>query len=160
LNTALDVKNPGFFFVVKYHTMKVMCETLFDCSATGVTGSFRASQIPFRDRHGQAVNNIDDWNRSRNQQRNLETILQVIGLRTQPEELSAPQCVQGMWQFTFEVANEDAFLIAGNTDPHAALYRDCAGVPMVTNLLESKTTQPMLCTSGADQNIWFRAINN
>jgi hypothetical protein len=140
--------------------MKVMCETLFDCSATGVTGNFRVSQIPFNDRHGQLIQNQNDWNRSRNQQRNLETLLQVIGLRTQPEELSAPQCVDGRWQFTFEVANEDAFHVDGHSDPHAALYRDCAGVPMVTNLNEQTDILPMLCTQGADQNIWFRAINN
>lgn len=139
--------------------MKVACKTLFDCSATGVTGHFRASQIPFKDRAGQLVNDQKTWNRSRNQQRNFETILQIISLRAQPENISTPVQTQGRWCFDFEVESQGVFQLDSNADPNAALYRDCQNVPMIVNLTEEFSIVPKLCVNGTEQNIWFEAIN-
>ena len=50
--------------------MKFACQTLFDITATGVTGHYKLSRIPFRDRAGQLIHDTESWNRSRNQQRN------------------------------------------------------------------------------------------
>jgi hypothetical protein len=139
--------------------MKIQCQTLFDCTRTGVTGAFRASEIPYQDRASQSVTNHDDWTRSRNQQRNYETLLQIFGLRTQPQEISQPECVNGMWQFSFESENEGVFGVHNSTDPLAGLKIDCEGVPMMLNLTEKSSTGPVLITQGAQQNIWFDAIN-
>jgi hypothetical protein len=139
--------------------MKIAGKTLFDCSATGVTGHYRPAQIPFVDRSGQTINNQAEWNRSRNQQRNWETILQVLGLRTQPEILVEPYCQDGVWHFEFETSSEGVYDIAGNPDPVAGLLQDCDKIPMVVNLDENVLITPVLSTSGKDQNIWFAAIN-
>lgn len=137
--------------------MKYVCKTLFDCSATGITGHFKIGQVPFRDRTGQTINNISDWNRARNQQRNFETLLQLISLRSQPEILHHPQKIDKMWQFSFEVESAGTFELQGHNDAFAALYRDCDGVPMVTGLDEHSVTDKML---RPQKNIWFESINN
>lgn len=139
--------------------MKILCKTLFDCSRTGVTGNFRASEIPYVDRAGQTVDNQQQWNRSRNQQRNYETLLQIFGLRTQPQNITQPVCENGTWQFTFESESEGVFEMHDNPDPLAGLKLDCDGVPMMLHLTEKPGLAPVLTTSGQQQNIWFETIN-
>jgi hypothetical protein len=139
--------------------MKIQCRTLFDCSRTGVTGSFRASEIPYQDRAGQTVNDHNDWHRSRNQQRNYETLLQIFGLRTQPQEISNPQCQDGVWEFSFISENEGVFEIPNNDNPLAGLLIDCESVPMIINLTEINSVNPVLTTAEPKQNIWFKTIN-
>lgn len=139
--------------------MKIICKTLFDCTYTGVTGNFKPGQIPFDDRAGQAIRNVTDWNRARNQQRNWETILQLISLNTQPQDIVLPQCINDTWQFEFRVESADVFAANNNPDPLAGLKQNCTGVPMITNLGETTDIEPVLCAAGPDQNIWFEAIN-
>ena len=50
--------------------MKFICKTLFDITATGVTGHYKSSRVPFRDSTGNNIENETTWNRARNQQRN------------------------------------------------------------------------------------------
>jgi hypothetical protein len=139
--------------------MKIQCRTLFDCTRTGVTGAFRASEIPYQDRAGQPVHNHEHWHRSRNQQRNYETLLQIFGLRTQPQEISQPQLINGLWQFSFVSESEGVFDMHNNPDPLAGLLVDCEGVPMVTGLGERPGIATVLTTQGDQQNIWFTSIN-
>ncbi len=142
------------------HRMKIICRTLFDCSYTGTTGHFRVPEIPFVDRAGQKITDQLEWNRSRNQQRNWETLLQIIGLRTQPQDLSIPVCRDGVWEFEFKSESEGVFEIFGNTDPLAGLKADFEGVPMMLNLGEQPNLAPTVCVDGDDQNIWFTTVNN
>jgi hypothetical protein len=137
--------------------MKYVCRTLFDCSPTGITGHFRIGQIPFQDHVGQSITDIHSWNRSRNQQRNFETLLQIISLRSQPERIKLPFCDQGTWSFSFEVEAESTFSMDGNPDPFAALYQDCNGVPMLTGLDERNDVTPVL---EPKENIWFETVNS
>jgi hypothetical protein len=139
--------------------MKIACKTLFDCSVTGVTGHFRPSQIPFTDRAGQWVDTPEAWHRSRNQQRNWETLLQVIGLRTQPDITQYPVHQDNAWNFEFSTDAEGVYGLDNNADPLAGLIQGCAGVPMVTNLCEQVSVKSVLCVNGNDQNIWFNTIN-
>jgi hypothetical protein len=139
--------------------MKIQCRTLFDCTRTGVTGAFRASEIPYQDRAGQPVHNHEHWHRSRNQQRNYETLLQIFGLRTQPQEITQPALIDGMWQFSFVSESEGVFDMHNNPDPLAGLLVDCEGVPMVTGLGEQPDIISVLTTQGDQQNIWFTSIN-
>jgi len=145
---------------VNTHRMKIVCRTLFDCSFTGVTGHFRSSEIPFMDRAGQSVLNQHDWNHSRNQQRNWETLLQIISLRTQPADLTVPVEKDGVWEFEFRSESEGVFEIHGDPDPLAGLALDCEGVPMMLNLKEQPSLAPTITTNGEGQNIWFVAVNN
>lgn len=139
--------------------MKILCKTLFDCSSTGVTGHYRVSSIPFKDRAGQTIDSLQAWNFSRNQQRNWETVNQLISLRTQPVDVQPAQCQDGTWQFVFEVEQPLVYSISGAEDDFGALINECAGVPMITGLKETMTTSTVLITSGPDQNIWFEPIN-
>lgn len=141
------------------HRMKILCRTLFDCSHTGVTGHHRSSEIPFVDRAGQSIDNLAAWNRSRNQQRNYETLLQIFGLRTQPQEITPPRRSGAAWEFSFESESEGVFQMHGSSDDLAGLKLDCEGVPMMLCLQEETGIEPVLCTDGASQNIWFETIN-
>ena len=137
--------------------MRIQCRTLFDITATGVTGHCKPSRMPFKDQAGCTITDISDWNRSRNQQRNWETLTQLISLRTQLTDLTMPVKNDDLWQFEFEVDNDNLFL--NNNDSLAVLKADCAGVPMLTGLNESADIESVLVN---DCNLWFSlvTINN
>ncbi len=134
--------------------MRILCRTLFDCSPTGVTGHYRPSQVPFTDDAGNTINNQHEWMFARNQQRNWETLNQLISLRTQVFDVEPVISAPGEWRFEFSVEHAEVY----NTDL-SGLIAECAGVPMLTGLTETLTTQYTLVTTGADQNIWFEPIN-
>lgn len=128
--------------------------------ATGVTGHFKPSQLPFTDRAGQKIDNLSTWNLSRNQQRNWETLLQVIGLRTQPTVITYPYRDDDCWHFEFETATDGVYSLTGDPADLGALYQDCRNVPMIVNINEQTQATPVLCVEGTEQNIWFEAVNN
>ena len=140
--------------------MRIQCRTLFDCSYTGVTGSFRTSMIPFEDRAGQPIQDLAEWNRSRNQQRNWETLLQILGLRAQPMDLVMPVYRDGAWEFEFAIESEGVYTINNNADPLAGLLNDCNGVPMMVGLTEKAGIDRTIAVNGTDQNIWFTLLNS
>lgn len=139
--------------------MRIQCRTLFDCSYTGTTGHFRPSEIPFEDRMGQMITNQTDWHHSRNQQRNWETLLQIISLRTQPLDITTPVYRTGAWEFEFRVEAPSVYSIDGDDNPLAGLIQGCADVPMMTHLTEQPELQPTITTAGDKQNIWFLVLN-
>jgi hypothetical protein len=134
------------------------CHTLVDITPTGV----------IRDLPGQEL--------QRNQQRNWETVLQCIGLITQPNVLRAPSIVdisnienlsfgefykgpQKVWTFTFGVDREDVFR-RGN-DEFANLEDSFDQVPVVTYLTETaRFMLPIFYTQGAIKNIYFNNIES
>ena len=122
--------------------------TDFDCRPTGVTGHFRTNVLPFVDRLDQPITDFDSWNSSRNQQRNWETILQLIGLYTQPQSISDIRIKNGRWEFEFETEFDDVFRL--NDDPVGLLKQACRGVPIINYVQQQLTAllQP-------DVNIWF-----
>lgn len=137
--------------------MRIQIATHFDCTATGTTGHFRQTQMPFVDRAGQTITNEIEWNRSRNQQRNFETLLQLIGLYTQPLDLTQPSYSADtkMWMFEFAVEFEGLF--ATESDRLGLLKQQARGVPMIVGLNESPQSQRQL---EPDANIFFNELNN
>jgi hypothetical protein len=109
--------------------------------------------MPFWDSVGTKIIDVEQWNISRNQQRNWETVTQLISLRTQVDNLKEPVKIQDRWQFEFEVENENLF--DNGIDRLAVLKADCASVPMLTALTETQTLTPLL---NIDTNIWFTII--
>ena len=138
--------------------MKYMCQTLFDITATGVTGHCKTTRMPFIDRAGQKINDSVAWNRSRNQQRNWETLTQILSLRTQIFQLTIPvqDSTGHRWMFEFET--ETAGVYGSESDPTGILCADADGVPMLCELNNLPDIEPFLITSGARQNIWFAPI--
>jgi hypothetical protein len=133
--------------------MRIQCQTLFDITATGVTGHIKPSRMPFTDQAGSRISDSASWNHSRNQQRNWETITQLISLRTQVNDLSDPVKNDDRWCFEFAVDIENLF--TDGSDSLAVLKADCQGVPMLTGLGESAGTGAVL---SVDSNIWFTLI--
>jgi hypothetical protein len=133
--------------------MRIQCRTQFDITATGITGHCKPSRMPFRDSAGTTITDQADWNRSRNQQRNWETLTQLISLRTQVVDLTFPVKENDLWVFEFTVENESLFL--DNNDSLAVLKSDCQGVPMLIGLGEIAIADAVLAV---DQNIWFELI--
>lgn len=136
-----------------------MCQTLFDITATGVVGHYRSSGLPFKDRADQTITDQISWNRSRNQQRNWETITQILGLRTQLFELTDPILDQTgtRWMFEFETDRNGTF--GPDSDPVEVLRADSDGVPMLKQLDNHPDIESYLVTQGPQQNIWFAAVS-
>ena len=128
--------------------------TQFDCTTTGVTGHFRNNVLPFDDREGQTVTDQVTWTRSRNQQRNWETILQIIGLYTQAQDITPTEHTNGAWQFEFSTDFDDVFSAHG--DPLGLLKIACRGVPMFYDLDHSPKTAQL----DPDQNIEFVIVDH
>jgi len=134
-------------------TMSIQITTDFDCRPTGVTGHYRENLLPFTDQLGQQVTDISTWVRSRNQQRNWETIMQLIGLYTQPVRVSRVRTKDQRWQFEFDTEFDDVFAV--DNDPVGRLRQACDGVPII-NYVEQQLTTLL----HPDVNIWFEPLNH
>ena len=139
--------------------MKFICQTLFDITATGVTGHCKSSRMPFQDRSGRTIHDMESWNRSRNQQRNWETITQILSLRTQLFALTDPIQDQTGTRWMFEFETESDGVYGPESDPVAVLRADAEGVPMLRELNNDPDIDTVLITVGPRQNIWFAPIS-
>jgi hypothetical protein len=128
--------------------VKYKVRTLFDITSTGVTGHFKSSRAKFATQ--------DTWDRARNQQRNYETLTQLISLRTNISDVTLPVEIDGYWEFEFDTETESNF--GDESDPFLVLRQDAGGVPMLTELDNDPDVDPMLITQGARQNIWFELV--
>ena len=139
--------------------MKFACQTRFDITVTGITGHCKPAQMPFRDRAGQVIRDTESWNRSRNQQRNWETLTQILGLRTQLFALTIPIPDQTGTRWMFEFETETDGVYGSEEDPTRVLRADANGVPMLRELNNTPEIESILITDGPNQNIWFAPIS-
>lgn len=137
--------------------MRVRCRTTFDITVTGVRGNFNANRLPFQDHTGREISDESAWHRARNQQRNWETINQLISLRTLPHSITDSRRVAvtdvAMWEFEFTLDQDTA--LARGDDVFGSARTDCRGVPMITDLEE---TPGQIALLEVDRNIWFQRI--
>ena len=113
--------------------------------------------------------------RMRNKQRNWETVVQILGLRTQimsinqlkteTKDLSQHvfgsdyQDKQRVWTFEFEVEFENLYL--QDHDPYSILKNDFAQSPIILGLDETaKPPMPLFYTDGPSKNIYFISTPN
>ena len=113
--------------------------------------------------------------RMRNKQRNWETVVQILGLRTQimsinqlkteTKDLSQHvfgsdyQDKQRVWTFEFEVEFENLYL--NDQDPYSILKNDFAQSPIILGLDETaKPPMPLFYTDGPSKNIYFISTPN
>jgi hypothetical protein len=138
-------------------TVTIQCGTLFDITETGVRNHTANARLPFQDQAGQDITTEAAWQRSRNQQRNWETVNQILALRTLPENISTPVTQRSdlgqTWQFEFDIPNISA--VSEGDAALSLLLHDCEAVPMITGLAETADLEPALRTQGAAVNIWF-----
>lgn len=142
--------------------MKIRCVTLFDITKTDLSGRRKhlSDAVP------------PELAKQRNQQSNWETIVQVISLRCQPENITDPVCgvnngikwgkLYGVkttksWEFTFTVAQSAIFVNDGDTLGN--LKMDCTGVPMVVGLDEDAGLIKTLDIDPDNKNIHFEVVN-
>lgn len=142
--------------------MRFVVQTFFDITATGVTGHYKPARVPFRDHAGNMITDESDWSRARNQQRNWETLTQILGLRTQLFRIQEPtvDTLNRSWMFEFETESDNIYGL--NDDLTAVLRADAEGVPMLLGLDNRSEMKSIIITNGPQQNIWFApiAINN
>ena len=130
--------------------------TLVDITATGVT---RATDI----------NELE-----RNQNRNWETVLQCIGLRTQPHYIQDPVQTtasdvsiaefgdfyngeQRIWFWQWAIENTGVYDLPGK--PLGGLMQDFEQVPVVTGLTETaRFMLPIFYPYGTIKNIYFTQV--
>jgi hypothetical protein len=150
--------------------MKVVeCYTLFDISYTGVKNRSKP----------QEEGNQDSWIKKRNSQCNLDTVLQAISIRSQPELINLPEKIRikfnefdnfgflfqqtdledyPCWKFKFTVQHQSVF--DDGISELGALYNDCHGVPMLYTGEEWQKIPNFLDCSDELKNIYFEVIND
>ena len=139
-------------------TVRIKCTTRFDITETGIRNRVFRSNMPFCDKTGRTITTQTEWQLSRNQQCNWETVNQVISLRTLPERISTPivDSAAMTWSFEFDVVDPGS--VAHNNNPVGYLLADCDGVPMMTGLGESSDNATFLSSQGTAANIWFDVV--
>lgn len=140
-------------------TKRIRVTTRFDITATGTRNRLGQHQLPFTDAAGRKIKNLADWQFSRNQQINWETMNQLISLRTLPENVEIPvyDKQSDSWSFVFTIP--DISTVGTDSEPFKYLLRDCEGVPMISNLTES-IQDFYLKTDSNTANIWFRCLTD
>jgi len=135
------------------HETHITGFTLVDITQTGVT------------------HNKPEVEYQRNQQRNWETVLQCLGLRTQPMDIVGPKSTtmlidedtfgemyrgpQQVWVWTFNIEREGIW--KEGADPLALLHKDFNEVPIIQGLGETaRFILPIFYTAGAIKNVFFK----
>jgi hypothetical protein len=144
---------------------RIKCYTLFDITKTGIR---QRSKVP------EGVDE-DKFIYQRNTQVNLDTILQVISLRSQPELVSditkflinleefgefgfmyqQEDELCNCWEFVFEVQHHNVF---DNDELFGNLYRDCDNIPMIKVGTEFNKVINLLDSSPEFKNIHFEIL--
>jgi hypothetical protein len=135
----------------------IVCSSLVDLTPTGTVGSYK----PHVDGDPKS------WNHRRDQQRNWETMIQLLGLRAQPMYLTDPVILEDqdldqyrfgpefsgrhrIWRFEF--ASEHTQVYGENLQ---ALLHDVHNVPIMTHLDETAAfSAPVFDTLG-HTNVYF-----
>jgi hypothetical protein len=148
---------------------RIRCYTLFDITKTGIVN--RKPPI-----NGSAEQ-IKKWEQSRNTQSNFDTVIQIVSLRSQPEEISTPlakkielnkssyfgfafdteEKKKSMWEVEFSILHHSVF--NDELDELGFLYKDCHGVPMIKVGTEWNKLPLVLDTTPEFKNIHFEIID-
>ncbi len=132
-------------------TYRYIGYTLVDITATGIT-----KYTPQKEAE-------------RNQQRNWETVQQILGLKTQIFSLTQAQFNKNVkshqfgsnykgsheiWQFEFDVEYNNLYKL--DTNPVAVLEQDFHQIPVVVGLTETaKFPMSLFYTAGENKNVYF-----
>lgn len=151
--------------------MRIRCYTLFDITRTGNIHR----KPPINGTPGQT----ERWEKARNTQTNFDTIVQVLLLRSQPENISEPKINQisfdentdlfgflydhsdtvlNYWSFEFTIPHSSVF--DDGVNELGYLHSDCDGVPMIKVGTEWDKLPDILDTTPELRNIYFEVISD
>lgn len=131
------------------------CHTLIDITNTGITKY--SPEVEYK----------------RNQQRNWETVQQLLGLRSQILEYRQSDPIKDdvsnydfgidyngqhmIWSFEFAIEFRDLYRL--DSDSVGLLVNDFSVIPVITNLDETAIPpMPMFYTGGSSKNIYFISL--
>ena len=147
----------------------IRCCTLFDITNTGIQNKKIPSSV--------TVDQTFNWVQNRSRQANFDTVIQVISLRTQPEEISTPTRKEidfknsNMFGFLFEQEEPQPYWSFDFTIYYSGVYndginelglllQDCDGVPMIPIETSWDKLPNFLDTSPELKNIHFEVISS
>lgn len=159
----------GFFTTINnYMKTFIRCYTLFDITCTGITLRKKPINLP--------EEKIIEWEKDRNRQSNFDTLIQVISLRTQPEDITIPvkstvnfkeskeygflfenEEAQNSWTFDFSISYQNVF--DDGISDLGLLYYDCSGVPMIKMGDEWDKLPNFLDVTPELRNIYFEVLD-
>lgn len=146
----------------------ISCYTLFDITNSKIS----SRQMP-------VDMDIETWQHNKNTQSNFDTILQIISLRSQPENISNVTPLKivfsetnnmfgylfnketeeiSCWKFTFDISNNQVF--SQDNDELKLLYQDCHHVPMIKCKTQWDQVLNFLDTTEELRNIYFEVLSN
>jgi hypothetical protein len=146
----------------------ICCYTLFDITNSKISG-----------RHKPVDMDENSWLHVKNTQTNFDTIIQIISLRSQPENISPVENIkikfneqenifgylfqtedeeQNCWKFTFEITNSSVF--SQDQEELKLLYQDCHQVPMIKINTQWYQVPNFLDTTDELRNIYFEVLND
>jgi hypothetical protein len=147
---------------------RIRCYTLFDITKTDITSRRPPLDI--------STEKLVLWENKRNTQCNLDTIVQVISLRAQPENITStdkitinltefdkfgflidPTELCDVHSFDFYVNHSGVFM--ENENELGALYTDCSGVPMIKIHDRHIRLPDFLDTTPELRNIYFEVLS-
>ena len=153
------------------------CITLVDITKTGIVSPYKDNIPAFLDDADNIIADENSWNKSRNKQRNWETIVQIIGIRAQPIMLEEPvihkdiplseyefgtayqDIESNIWTFSFSVEHRGVF--DHPERPLGALIDDVQGIPILSGLGETVSfPKNVFDTVEETRNIYFRSGKN
>lgn len=147
---------------------KIRCHTLFDITKTNLVS--RKAPLDLDEEQKRI------WQSNRNSQLNFDTILQVISLRSQPEDITditktiinfkkftnfgflfEDEEDQTCWNFDFSIIHAKVF--DDGISELGMLYSDCEGVPMIKTSREWDKLPDFLDTTPELKNIYFEVLS-
>jgi len=152
-------------------SFKLRCYTLFDITKTG--------NINRRPPINGTPDQTKRWEKTRNTQTNFDTIIQVVSLRSQPENITEPvqeivvfdnsldifgflfdneDTTQSYWSFEFTIPHDKVY--DDGINELGNLFTDCDGVPMIKVGTEWEKLPNFLDTTPELKNIHFEVIND
>jgi len=136
---------------------KITVHTLFDITNTGIIRNFKQVLLQSH----PYIKTEKQWKIAKQQQRNVDTLLQIISLRTQCTILNKPRFSKKnpnfknkvTWKFSFTTEHNEVF--SKNNDSLGLLKEDCEHVPMINHLTDKIKDDFFII----DKNIIFEVQN-